>query len=461
MALIDANGNLRWLSALRLLRAILVNPIDVWSQEHFRSLFVVMRTPFGTRAVVSDPKAIKRILVDNASNYRRDDLQRRVMLRTTGRSVFFVEDAQWRLQRRALAPFFSLRAMQAYLAGMIEASQALVERVLGLGEDADIEIAGEMATTTVDVLARTLFPVGLGEPAAAVGVSVRRFSDVTGRVSLGDLMGLSSWAPDFRMIFGRGAVRAVRRRARRVVALARSGSEVRPIAADVVAALTAARDPDTGDALSEREIEDNVSTLIGAGSDTVAMAMTWTLFLLAQAPDIRAKVEMEIDSILGADPVTLEALERLVWTRAAIEEAMRLYPPAPAIGRVAIAADRLGEIDWPAGGEIMIAPWVLHRHELLWSEPERFDPTRFLPEHREKILPFSYLPFGAGPRICLGIAFAMQEAVVVLATLLQTLRFDRADDRPIRLRHCITLQPRDGIHMRASRRRVALENAKP
>jgi len=461
MARINEQGDREGASTLGLLGAILFNPIHMWSDEHFRSLFVPMRTPFGTRAVVSDPSAIKRILVDNAANYRRDALQRRVLLRTTGRSVFFVEDAQWRLQRRALAPFFSPRVMRGYLPGMIDASQALVERLISRGDGAEIEIAEEMATTTVDVLARTLFPMGLGESADSVSVSVRRFSNVTGPVGLGDLLGLPPWAPNFRLIFGRSAIRAARRRARRVVALARSGSKVRPIAVDFVEALTVARDPDTGAALSEREIEDNVSTLIGAGSDTVAMALTWALFLLAQAPDVRAKVENEIDSILGASPMMSEILDKLIWTRATIEEAMRLYPPAPAIGRVAIAADCFGDADWPAGGEIIIAPWVLHRHELLWSEPARFDPTRFLPGRRGKILPFSYLPFGAGPSICLGMGFAMQEAVVVLATLLRTWQFDRVDNRPIRLRHCITLQPRDGIAMRASLRRGASEGAKP
>ena len=131
---------------------------------------------------------------------------------------------------------------------------------------------------------------------------------------------------------------------------------------------------------------------------------------------------------------------------------MRLYPPAPLIGRVALAADTICGQRFPAGTTILIAPWVVHRHMRLWSDPDLFKPERFLPGRREGIPRFAYLPFGAGPRICIGMGFAMQEAVVLLARLAQHLRFERADDQPIRLRQCITLQPLGGLRMRVQKR---------
>ena len=217
-----------------------------------------------------------------------------------------------------------------------------------------------------------------------------------------------------------------------------------------------ARDADTGRTLGSREVEENVLTLIGAGSDTVAAALTWSIFLLSEAPEIRASIEAEVDACRKAGPITSETLDQLIWTRATIEEAMRLYPPAPLIGRVALAADTICGERFPAGTTILIAPWVVHRHRRLWSDPDLFQPERFLPGRREGIPRFAYLPFGAGPRICIGMGFAMQEAVVLLARLAQHLYFKRADDRPVRLRQCITLQPQGGLRVRVQKRKASV-----
>src|SRR5262249_30953928 len=152
---------------------------------------------------------------------------------------------------------------------------------------------------------------------------------------------------------------------------------------------------------------------------TVAGALTWSLYLLSQSPDLRDAVEREIDDVVGGRPMTFELIERLPFTRAVIEEAMRLYPPAPLLSRAAVRDDVLCGRPVPAGSVVVIAPWLVHRHRLLWDDPLVFDPQRFLSPRREKIRRFSYLPFGAGPRICIGMSFAMQEAVIVLAHLLR------------------------------------------
>jgi len=431
----------------RLLHAVLFNPLQIWSREHFEEPLVVARTPLGTRVVVSDPEAIKWILVENSANYVRDTLQQRIILRTTGRSLFSAEGAEWRLLRRTFAPFFSHRALAAFLPAMLAAADKRVERLRGLC-GGEVGLDREMAAAAVDVLSRTLFGNGLGEHESSIAASVRRFADETGAVALGDLLKLPAWVPDIRRLVGWRAIRTVRKRARRIVADARRSPE----SGDIVSALLQARDADTGRTLGARIIEDNVSTLIGAGSDTVAIALTWAIFLLSETPEIRANVEAELDACLKAGPITLETLDRLIWTRATIEEAMRLYPPAPLIGRMALAADTFWGQRFPAGTTILIAPWVVHRHRRLWSEPELFRPERFLPGRRENIPRFAYLPFGAGPRICIGMGFAMQEAVVLLARLTQHFHFKRADDRPIRLRQCVTLQPQGGLHMRVQER---------
>jgi cytochrome P450 len=260
---------------------------------------------------------------------------------------------------------------------------------------------------------------------------------------------------------GWSAARAVRRRARRIVnaptaaVSARHGAAVET-PSDLVATLRSAHDPASGQRLTSREIENNVTTFIGAGSDTVSAALTWSIFLLSQAPEIREAVEAEVDACTSSGPLAPAMLKTLVWTQAVIEEALRLYPPAPMIGRRALAEDVLGGERFPSGTTVVIAPWVVHRHERLWEAPDFFRPERFLPDARGRIPRFAYLPFGAGPRVCIGMGFALQETIVLLTKLLQRLRFERVDDRPISLRQCMTIQPREKLAMRITRRRGAV-----
>jgi len=437
-----SSGNL---PQLKLLRAIFFNPLSLWRQEHFNELVVADRTMMGTRLVVSDPALIKWILVDNATNYVRDSLQQRIMLRMTGRGLFSAGGADWQHQRKALAPFFSAKTVTGYLPSMTAAAEDAVGRYRNSGDDG-IDLGREMSALTVDVLERTLFTNGLGESPAVIADSVRRFADTNGPVELGDLFGLPNWMPGVRRILGWRTTALVWQRARRIVAEAKECS--RSQGSGLFTALFSTRNPETGKMLGDRAIESNVSTLIGAGSDTVAVALTWSIFLLSQTPHVRDAVEAEISTHLKAGPITVDTLDKLVWTRAIVEEAMRLYPPAPLIGRMTLTDERLGGRGYPAGTAILISPWVLHRHSQLWSDPDMFDPERFLPGRREKISRYAYMPFGAGPRVCIGMGFAMQESVAILATLIRHLRFERADSLPIRLRQCITLQTEAPLRMR-------------
>lgn len=439
------------LPILRLIWAVFFNPLHVWRRQHFEDLIVVERTLLGTRLVVSDPLLIKRILVDNAQDYVRDSLQQRLLYRVTGRGVFSAEGSDWKIQRQTLAPCFSARALDAYIPGMAAAAEDAVDRFRASEEDA-FDLGREMSILTVDVIGRTVFCGRLGETPTRIADNIRQFSDANGPVEVGDLLGLPSWLPGVRRLRGWRATALVRQRARRI--LAEGKASVPSSKIGFLSALFSARNAETGKPLADRNIEDNISTLVGAGSDTVAVALTWAIFLLSQIPHAREAVEAEVDALLTGQEPTAEMLGKLVWTRAVVEEAMRLYPPAPMIGRMICGEDRLGRELFPAGTTILISPWVLHRHALLWERPDRFEPERFLPGRRELIPRYGYLPFGAGPRVCLGMGFAMQEAVLVLATLIKNLRFERADDQPIRLRQCVTLQTEAPIRMRARPRRT-------
>jgi cytochrome P450 len=209
--------------------------------------------------------------------------------------------------------------------------------------------------------------------------------------------------------------------------------------------LIEAKDPETGRTLSEDGIKSNIITLIVAGHETTASAVIWSLVLLAQSPQWRQRVAAEVDR--EAHGPVEDLPDRLVETRAVLEEALRLYPPLPAISRVAIEADVLSGVRIRNGSLIVIAPFVVHRHRRLWEDPDAFDPCRFLPGPREAIDPFAYLPFGRGPRGCIGVTFAMQEATLILQAIVRKLDLDLRPDEPVWPVHRITLQPRNGLLM--------------
>ena len=428
--------------------SLLSNPVEIWSREHFEQPIVVNATALGHRIIVSDPEGIKRVLVDNASNYVRDELQRRLLLRTTGHSLFSAEGERWRWQRRLLAPLFTRNRLADYAPAMVAAAATATARLSATADQSAADISAAMSRATLDVLNRTILSNAIeAEDLADVASSIRRYADGAGAVSMADLLGLPAWIPGLRRIGSFRAMRSVASRARGIVAHKHQATDSNGCSAadDLVSLMLATRDSKTRDSMNDREIEDNVSTFLGAGSDTVAGALTWSLYLLSLSPEFRTAAENEIDEVAAGRPITLDLIERLPFTRAVVEEAMRLYPPAPLLSREALQDDELCGHKIPAGSVVIIAPWLVHRHRLLWDDPLVFDPRRFLPGRREGIRRFSYLPFGAGPRICIGMQFAMQEAVILLAHLLSSLRFTLVPGRLVRVFQCVTLQPKGGL----------------
>jgi cytochrome P450 len=209
--------------------------------------------------------------------------------------------------------------------------------------------------------------------------------------------------------------------------------------------LLEAQDPETGTGMSEAEVRSNIVTFIAAGHETTANTIAWTLFLLSQSPEWRAMVKAEARQSL--DGPIAGVTERLPLTRAVIDEAVRLYPPLPAISRAAVASDELAGEKIKAGGMVVIAPYVLHRHRLLWAKPDIFDPSRFLGEARAAIPKYTYLPFGVGPRTCIGSPFALQEATIVVATIARSFDFRLAPGQTVWPVLKVTLRPQAGLFM--------------
>jgi cytochrome P450 len=311
-----------------------------------------------------------------------------------------------------------------------------------------------MARITLEMLEQTLFSQGLGRDASQFQVAVSRYFETIGRIDPFDLLGLPQFLPRFGRLRGRATLEFFARAVDDIIgarkSLLASGAAA---PTDILTLLLRAQDPDTGKGISEDDVRANIVTFIGAGHETTANGLTWTLYLLSQAPDWRERVEAEIDAHF--DPANGAAFaESLPVTKAVIEEALRLYPPAAMLSREAIGPDVLVGRRIRAGTVVTVSPFLLHRHRTLWQDPDAFDPERFLGANREAIDRYAYIPFGAGLRVCIGMGFAMLEMMALIGHLLREFRFDLAPGHPVSPVALVTLRPAQGMKMIVRRRRA-------
>jgi cytochrome P450 len=313
-----------------------------------------------------------------------------------------------------------------------------------------VDISADMTRVTYDILSETLFSNTIDGGAERFSRALTGYFDTQGRIDPLDVLRAPDWIPRIGRILARPSIAFFETEVIRVIRTrqeAMAAGRIDRGRPDLLTALLDARDPENGTGLSDREVAANIVTFIGAGHETTANALAWSLYLVSQTPPVQAALQAEADA--AGDGVVAAALsDRLPMTRAVIEEAMRLFPPVASLSRAAIGPDRVGDIEIPAGALVIVSPYVLHRHRRLWTDPDRFVPERFLEPARRSIDRYAYLPFGAGPRICVGAQFAMVEAVIVLSTLLRRLAFDFAGDAPPDPVQRITLRPRGGMPMR-------------
>ncbi|GJE39193.1 hypothetical protein KHHGKMAE_3272 [Methylobacterium persicinum] len=436
------------LGLLDFLRAARRNPITTWADAHFRLPVVAAEGVMGRITVVSEPSLIRRVLIDNADAYRKDDLQRRVLAPGLGNGLLSAEGDEWKLQRRTLAPIFSARTVRSFEAAM-NASGARIARRLRRRDGMRVDVALEMTRTTLDVLERTIFTQGLPGDPDALGRAITRFLEAVGPIDPLDVFGVPDFVPRIGRLRARPAGRFFAEIVDELITRRRALMAQGEGPQDLLTLLLAAQDPETGNGLTDLAVRANIVTFIAAGHETTANALTWALYCLSQDEAAQERVEAEVDAAPEGD-FTLDALP---FTRAVVEEGMRLFPPVPFLSRQAVRGDRFGRIKVPSGSLVLIAPWVLHRHHLLWDDPEAFVPERFLPENRDAIPRFSYLPFGAGPRVCIGQTFSVQEAAILLAHVVRAVRFRLPDDHPpMTPLHRVTLRPEHGLKMDATAR---------
>ena len=426
------------LSLPAFLRAIRTNTLTMWTTAAYEQ-DVVIRRFFGRSSVlVNAPEAIRRVLVDNPGNYRRSPASIRILRPITGNGLLLSEGEAWRHQRRIIAPALAPRVMPMLARHIVETAQLQIASIEERVARGPVDLLALMQGLTLEIAGRSMFSLEMRAFGPQLRQGLTEFAQRFGRPFLFDML-LPPSVPTLRDL-RRRRFQARWMRLIETIMHDRMREAQPETPRDLFDLLRAARDPETGEAFSASQLRDQLATLLLAGHETTAVTLFWSLTLLAQDPQEQTRLAEEVRGLAIEPDAAMAILPRLVRTRAVVSEALRLYPPAATIAREAIGPDRLGDLDLPKRSLVMIAPWVLHRHRKFWRDPDAFDPSRFMPD-APAVPRFAYLPFGAGPRICVGAQFALTEAVLVLAMLLQRFEFALDDARPILPVAIVTTQP--------------------
>jgi cytochrome P450 len=436
------------LSLFPLLRTVLDNPIKVWPRAVYRDRLYRWRVLGQDTVYVMAPDLIRTVLLDDADNFEKGEIARRTLGPGLGDSILIADGSRWRWQRRAVAALFRPERIREFLPEMIAAAERTRDRWQAMPPGAEIDVAHEMMRTTFDVILRTMLPGRGNIDTELMERSVTSGLESTSWIVALALVRAPSWVP-YPGIF---RTRRDRKRLHSILeSLILEARQTPGNNDDLLSYLMSATDPETGKSMTTIDVRNNLMTFITAGHETTALALTWTFYLLSLYPEVEERVRGEIAAVTGGGPVRPGHVDDLTYTNQVIQESMRLYPPAALIARAARRDIVLDDEQIRAGSTVYVPVYAVHRHEKLWSEPDRFDPSRFEPEAAKAIDRFCYLPFGAGPRTCIGQNFAQMEAVAVMASLLRSFRLTlRPGHRPEpRLR--VTLRPAGGMPMRLQR----------
>ena len=437
------------LDTLRILRKVVRNPLEAWPPAIYTEPLVRSRFLGQTTLFVTGPEFVQQVLVDDADSFIKAEQMRRALEPALGQAILTAEGARWRLQRRTAAPVFRPANVSGFLPAMLDAAETTKRRWSKMAPGSELDVAHEMMGVTFDIILDTMLSGRGDTDVARVERSMNDMLESTSWTLALSALRAPTWTPfpgkwkaDRGSAYLRGMVRD------RVVQRRRTGERHD----DLLSLMLDATDPETGAALDEGDIADNILTFIAAGHETTALALTWTFFLLSRHPEIEARVLSEIQAVTAGQPLDASKVASLSYTRMVIQEAMRIYPPAPVVVRQSTRNISIGGEEITPADTVILPIYAVHHHKLLWDEPERFDPDRFTPEAVKSRHRYSYLPFGAGPRICIGMGFALLEAAAILGTLLPAIKLESAPDFTPTPKLRVTMRPAEGMPMRVYRR---------
>ncbi len=414
---------------------------------------IVYREPIfqyrGRLTYVTDPQLVKRILLDEFSDFPKTIIERYVFTRLLGKGILTAHGAEWRWQRQAAAPLFRHAEIQRYAPTMTEAAERAIANWRRLPPGAVRLVDQDTTRAAFSVIAETMLHSNDPAVTAALERANRDYLLPLSWPGVYGVLGLPEWLPYPRRAARRAAERDMRQSVGSLVKERRAQSDART---DLMTRLLAAKDPETGQTMADEQMVDNLLTFLLAGHETSAKSLAWMLYLVALSPAWEQRLLAEVTRVAGDDPIGAQHVDQLTDAAMFIKEAMRLYPPISSLARVATKDVDLGGTPVAKGNIIVMPIFAIHRHERLWEDPGRFDPERFTPEREAKQVRYQYMPFGAGPRVCIGASFAMLEATILLASFVRAARFEVPPGHvPVPLSR-IALQPKGGMPLKVSMR---------
>ncbi|HEX8633592.1 MAG TPA: cytochrome P450 [Pyrinomonadaceae bacterium] len=425
------------------------DPLRVFAELTERFGHVVRMKGLWTSYQLTHPRDIEHVLQTNSQNYRKGR-QYREFRASVGNGLLISDGEFWRRQRRLAQPAFHRRRIDAFGETMTRSAEALLERwepYAASGEP--FNVVAEMMRLTLRIVGLTIFGTDLSADTEQIG----RALDIARAHAIRRMWQPVKLPVSFPTRSNRTFLRAIRESEQVIYRMIEARRRGEVVTDDLLSLLMRARDEETGEAMSDEQLRAEAATMLSAGHETSALALSWTWYLLAVNPAAEARLHAELsETLAGGRAPTVADLPRLPYTRMVVEESMRLYPPAWIIGRTAIDDDEIGGYHIEANSEVLMCQYVTHRHAEFWDDPDTFDPERFLPERVAARPRYAYFPFGGGARQCIGNNFALMEIQLVLATIAARYRLRLAPGHAVEPEASITLHPRHGIPMRLEAR---------
>jgi cytochrome P450 len=426
----------------RFLPTFLINPLRTLPARVYEEGIFAPPRLGGRMAWVTDPELVERILLEEHESFPKSPIEARIFSSVLGDGILTAEGQSWRWQRRTVAPLFRYQEIVALAPAIAAVGERLAGQWRALPAGTRRGVERDMTDVTFDALAATIFAGATAEEGDTLKRHIGAYLEHTSWDVAFELLRVPPWVwhP------GRPAMHRHARRLRSTMetVLTRERGKGFP-GGGLMAKLGTARDPQTGEPMSDALVSSNLLTFAAAGHETTAKALSWTLYLLARAPEWQERVRAEVGEVAGSGTITAADVDRLDVTRRVLKEAMRLYPPAPVLGRMATRPVEIGGQRFEPGAILVVPIWAIHRHRGLWDDPDRFDPDRFLPAREAQMRRTQFMPFGFGPRTCIGMSFAMLEATILLATLVRAMRVGwdgRHMPEPVSR---VTLRPKGGM----------------
>ena len=422
--------------------------LSIWDEDSFTAEFMHQKILKQNVFIANSPDTVRYVFVENKNNYEPKSPQmRRALEPLLGDGLFISDGETWSSRRKIQTPLFDSNHIKMFTDTMISTIVEMSEDWAIKADKVHIDVHPEMGKLTAEIIARTLFGEKLGsENSSAVVEAFADYQSVVKQTNITNFLGFPDWLPNLNGKVGKGkrAAKAIHDIVDEIIEKAEKEGHEGTLVAEL---LNANRNGFGIDLMTKKQIRNELIVLFMAGHETTANVLSWAWYLISQSPEVEVRLHAELDTVLAGRIPEMADVENLKYTRAILDETMRLYPPVPILSRQAVAEDKIRGKKIPPGSIMLIVPWLIQRHKKYWDKPDHFIPERFLPE-APKPIKFTYIPFSAGPRVCLGKNFGIVESVLSIAILAQRFRLIMPKNTKLEHECRLTLRPKGRLPMK-------------